>query len=162
MQESTVSYIAVSIGARPWSPSETDRRDKKQQYRGTTMRVLLVEDNAVIQEQVRQTLEAVPGAEVVQVVVSAQQARDWLAGHPDDWDLALVDLFLAKGHGFDVLRHCRQRKPHQRAVVLSNYTRDPVRAHAAEAGADAVFDKTFDMDALVAYCEEMSRGALAH
>ncbi|HEY8359823.1 MAG TPA: response regulator [Ramlibacter sp.] len=126
------------------------------------MKVLLVEDNAMIQEQVRQTLEAIPGAEVVQVAVSAQQAGDWLAAHPDGWDLALVDLFLAKGHGFDVLRRCRDRKPHQRAVVLSNYTRDPVRAHAAQAGADAVFDKTFDMDALVEYCEALSRGTVTH
>ncbi|WP_299764843.1 response regulator [Ramlibacter sp.] len=126
------------------------------------MKVFLVEDNIVIQEQVRQTLEAVPGAQVVQVAASAQQAGDWLAAHPDDWDLALVDLFLAKGHGFEVLRHCRDRKPHQRAVVLSNYTRDPVRAHAAQAGADAVFDKTFDMEALVAYCQELSRDVATH
>lgn len=123
------------------------------------MKVFLVEDNALIQEQVRQTLAGIPGTEVVEVVVSAQQAGDWLAQHPDDWDLALVDLFLAKGHGFEVLRRCRDRKPHQRAVVLSNYTRDPVRAHAAQAGADAVFDKTFEMDALVAYCQQLSRAA---
>lgn len=122
------------------------------------MKVLLVEDNALIQEQVRQTLEAIPGAKVVQVVASAPQAGEWLASHPDDWDLALVDLFLSQGHGFEVLRQCRGRKPHQRAIVLSNYTRDPVRAHAAQAGADAVFDKTFDMDALVAYCQAYRSG----
>lgn len=126
------------------------------------VKVFLVEDNAMLQEQVRHTLEAIPGAEVVQVAVTAQQAGDWLDAHPDGWDLALVDLFLAKGHGFEVLRRCRDRKPHQRAVVLSNYTRDPVRAHAAQAGADAVFDKTFDMDALVAYCEDLTRSAIAH
>lgn len=124
------------------------------------MKVFLVEDNALIQDQLREILETVPGAEVVQVAVSAQQAAEWLAAHPDDWDLALVDLFLAKGHGFEVLRLCRDRKPHQRAVVLSNYTRDPVRAHAAQAGADAVFDKTFEMDALVAYCEGLGRSTV--
>lgn len=128
------------------------------QFVSANVKVFLVEDNALIQEQVRQILEAIPGAEVVQVAATAQQAGDWLATHPDGWDLALVDLFLAKGHGFEVLRRCRERKPHQRAVVLSNYTRDPVRAHAAQAGADAVFDKTFDMEALVAYCEALNRG----
>lgn len=130
------------------------------QFVSANVKVFLVEDNALIQEQVRQILEAIPGAEVVQVAATAQQAGDWLATHPDGWDLALVDLFLAKGHGFEVLRRCRERKPHQRAVVLSNYTRDPVRAHAAQAGADAVFDKTFDMEALVAYCEALNRGTV--
>ena len=132
------------------------------QLQRANVNVFLVEDNAVLQEQLRQTLEAIPGTRVVQVAVSAPQAREWLSHHADDWDLVLIDLFLAKGHGFEVLRDCRDRKPHQRAVVLSNYTRDPVRAHAAQAGADAVFDKTFDMDALVAYCQGLNRTAVAH
>ncbi len=50
-----------------------------------------------------------------------------------------------------------QRKPNQKAVVLTNYTRDPVRQYAREAGADAVFDKSFDMEALVQYLTDLSR-----
>ena len=46
---------------------------------------------------------------------------------------------------------------HQKAVVLSNYTRDPVRQYAREAGADAVFDKSFDMEALVQYVIALCR-----
>lgn len=115
------------------------------------MKVLLVEDNPLVCEQVTRTLQAIPGAQVVKVAGTEPQASEWLSAHPDGWDLALVDLFLGKGHGFDVLRRCRSRRPDQRAVVLSNYTRDPVRQYAREAGADAVFDKSFDMDALVEY-----------
>jgi DNA-binding NarL/FixJ family response regulator len=118
------------------------------------MRVLLVEDSPVVCEQVKRTIHAIPGAQVVQVAATESQASAWLRAHPDGWDLVLVDLFLAQGHGFDVLRRCRDRQPHQRAVVLSNYTRDPVRQCARDAGADAVFDKSFDMDALVDYLVE--------
>ena len=121
------------------------------------MRVLLVEDNFRMQDEVRRMVTAIPNAAVVAVAASQPQASDWLAANPDGWDLALVDLFLEKGHGFDVLRRCRKVSPHQRAVVLSNYTRDPVREHARQAGADAVFDKSFDMDALLEYCREFSR-----
>lgn len=116
-----------------------------------SMRVLLVEDNPLVCEQVRHTVQAIPGASVVHTAATARQANDWLLAHPEDWDLALVDIFLSQGHGFEVLRCCRDRLPHQRAVVLSNYTRDPVRHHARAAGADAVFDKSFDMEALVDY-----------
>ena len=121
------------------------------------MRVLLVEDNPRMQDEVRRMVAAIPNAEVVAVAASQPQASEWLAANPDGWDLALVDLFLAKGHGFDVLRRCRKVRPQQRAVVLSNYTRAPVPEHARLAGADALFDKSFDMDALVAYCRELSR-----
>jgi two-component system, OmpR family, response regulator len=115
------------------------------------MRVLLVEDNPHVQNQLCRTLQGIPGAQVVQVAGSEAQATEWLQRNPQGWDLALVDLFLGDGHGFRVLKSCRERSPHQRAIVVSNYTREPVRDFAVEAGADAVFDKTFDMEALVDY-----------
>lgn len=122
------------------------------------MRVLLVEDNARLQEEVRRMIATIPHAEVVAVASTQRQAADWLAAHPDGWDLALVDLFLAEGHGFEVLRRCRKVRPHQRAVVFSNYTRDPVRERARDAGADAVFDKSFELDGLLDYCTGFGRG----
>jgi DNA-binding NarL/FixJ family response regulator len=130
------------------------------------MRVLLVEDNARIQDEVRRMIGAIPHAEVVAIAATQRQATEWLAAHPEGWDLALVDLFLAEGHGFEVLRRCRKVRPHQRAVVFSNYTREPVRERARDTGADAVFDKSFELDALFDYCTELGRGlresALAH
>lgn len=120
------------------------------------MRIFLVEDNAVAQAHVREALGTIPGLEFVHVARTADEARRWLAENRDGWDLAVIDLFLASGHGFDVLRHCRSREARQRAVVLSNYTRDPVREHARNAGADAVFDKSFELENLVAWCEQMA------
>jgi DNA-binding NarL/FixJ family response regulator len=118
------------------------------------MRILLVEDHAVTQELLRQMLALVPGADVVHVAPTSAAAVDWLRRHPDGWDLAVIDLFLADGHGFDVLRHCRRRAAHQRAVLLTNYTREPVRENARRAGADAVFDKTTEMKGFMAWCRE--------
>lgn len=120
------------------------------------MRIFLVEDNAVAQAHVREALGTIRGLEFVHVARTADEARRWLAENRDGWDLAVIDLFLASGHGFDVLRHCRSREARQRAVVLSNYTRDPVREHARNAGADAVFDKSFELENLVAWCEQMA------
>src|SRR4051812_45389792 len=105
------------------------------------MKVVLIEDNSAVREQVKLVLCAIPGTELVMETGTEQDASRWIGEHPDDWDLAVVDLFLEQGHGFAVLRQCHKRKPHQRAVVLSSYTRDPVREYATLAGADAVFDK---------------------
>lgn len=124
------------------------------------MRILLVEDNAVAQAHVQEALGDIPGLQFVHVARTADEARRWLAEHEDGWDLAVVDLFLASGHGFEVLRHCRSRHARQRAVVLSNYTRDPVREHARNAGADAVFDKSFELESLVRWCEQMAGEAV--
>jgi DNA-binding NarL/FixJ family response regulator len=120
------------------------------------MKVLLVEDSQAIQNQLRRILEAIPGTELVSVFTTGQQAGEWLDSHPCGWDLAVVDLFLREGHGFDVLRRCRRHKPHQKAVVLSNYSRDPVPDYARRAGADAFFDKSFDLDQFVQFCISQS------
>lgn len=42
--------------------------------------------------------------------------------------------------GLEDVSHARE--PYQKAVVLSNYTKDPVRVSARSLGADAVFDRT--------------------
>lgn len=119
------------------------------------MRVLLVEDQPAMLAQLRRILAALSDVDVVAEASTEEQALSWLESHPDDWDLALVDLFLAKGHGFNVLRRCQRCQPHQRAVVLSRYTRDPVRHYAMKAGADAVFDKVSEMDAFISYLKTL-------
>ena len=81
-------------------------------------------------------------------------AVDLFAG-PGGWDIAVVDLFLAQGSGLGVLRHLRARSPSQRAVVLSNYATADMRRRCREAGADAVFDKSNELEAFIDYCNRL-------
>jgi two-component system, OmpR family, response regulator len=81
-----------------------------------------------------------------------QEARGWLSGHEAGWDLAIVDLFLKQGSGLGVLEACRSRGAGQRVVVLSNYATPDMRKRCMQLGADAVFDKSNEIDALVDYC----------
>ncbi|MBC5781421.1 response regulator [Ramlibacter sp. USB13] len=115
----------------------------------TKARVVLVEDSPRIQAELREALGMV--FDVVAVIATAQEAVEWLQAHPRGWDLAVVDIFLKQGHGFQVLRHCAPQA-HQSVVVLSNYTREPARSSALEQGASAVFDKGLEMEQFLAYC----------
>jgi two-component system, OmpR family, response regulator len=51
-----------------------------------------------------------------------------------------------------VLEACRSRDTGQRVVVLSNYATTDMRKRCMQLGADAVFDKSNEIDALVEYC----------
>lgn len=113
-------------------------------------RLLLVEDNPVLQKELAESLNAM--YEVVAVSSTAAEAIAWLQQQPEGWDLAVIDIFLRQGHGFDVLRRCAARRPGQGVVMLSNYTREPARSSALNLGADAVFDKGFEMEAFLAWC----------
>jgi DNA-binding NarL/FixJ family response regulator len=124
-------------------------------------RVFLVEDNPTIEMCLRDTLSTLEGVEVVHTAPTRTEAAQWLTQHANDWDLAVIDIFLREGHGFDVLRACAGRGA-RRAVILSNYTREPVRASAEALGADAVFDKTCEMDDFVAYCARFAAERQSH
>jgi two-component system, OmpR family, response regulator len=115
------------------------------------LRTFIVEDNATIRQNLVATLEELANVKTIGWADTEAAARSWLAGAPD-WDLAVIDLFLKQGSGLGVLEAFRQRQPRQRVVVLSNYATADMRARCAALGADAVFDKSNEIDALLEYC----------
>jgi len=117
-----------------------------------SVRIFLVEDNPIIRDNLVPTLEDLVGAEVLATVDSESRANAWLDTHRTDWQLAVIDMFLAQGSGLGVLKHCRERLPRQRVVVLSNYATADLRARSLALGADAVFDKSNELDDFIDYC----------
>jgi len=120
-----------------------------------TFKAYLVEDSPVIRENLVGFLEDVADAEVVASASTEEEAVAWLRQHRDGWDLTIVDLFLKRGNGLGVINACRNRSPHQKVVVLSNYATADMRDRSTQLGADAFFDKSAELDQLVAYCATM-------
>ena len=120
------------------------------------LKTFIVEDNPTIRENLIATLEELASVQAVGTSDTENDGKAWLINNPDDWDLAIVDLFLKQGSGLGVLGACRDRKPGQKVVVLSNYATADIRQRCAQLGVDAVFDKSNEIDALVDYCIEQS------
>lgn len=116
------------------------------------LKTYLVEDNPTIRENLIATLEELVNIETIGATETENEAKAWLLANPHDWDLAILDLFLKQGSGLGVLAACRDRKPSQKVVVLSNYATTDIRHRCAQLGVDAVFDKSNEIDALVEYC----------
>jgi len=72
----------------------------------------------------------------------------------------LIDLMLAEGSGLGVLRAaCGRGEPgHARCVVLTNYATPDMRRECLKLGADRVFDKSNEIDALIDYCLALAEG----
>lgn len=122
------------------------------------LRTYIVEDNATIRENLIGTLEELASVQALGWSETENDARAWLAAREGQWDLAIVDLFLKQGSGLGVLEACRDRGSDQRVVVLSNYATADMRKRCAQLGADAVFDKSNEIDALVDYCLQLAEG----
>ena len=108
------------------------------------MKVFLVEDSAPIVERLKALLATVPGASVVGQAATADAA---IAAIPAERpDIVLLDLSLAQGGGFDVLRALRPRMPGVGFYMLSNHSAYPYRQLAEQLGAKGFFDKTKDLE----------------
>ena len=116
------------------------------------LRTYIVEDNATIRENLIGTLEELASVHSLGWAEGENDAKQWLAAHAGQWELLIVDLFLKQGSGLGVLEACQGRGREQRVVVLSNYATPDMRKRCAQLGADAVFDKSNEIDALVDYC----------
>jgi two-component system, OmpR family, response regulator len=116
-------------------------------------RAYIVEDSPTIRENLTETLQEIAQVESVGSADTEIEGVAWLAQNPQGWDLAIVDLFLREGTGLNVLKACRTRQPTQRMVVLSNHATQDIRWRCAQLGADAVFDKSTEIDALLTYCQ---------
>ena len=114
----------------------------------------LAEDNEAIARNLIETLQEICEVRVVAVGATQTEASQWLALHDSEWDLAIVDLFLKEGSGLGVLAGCRNRSFRQKVVVLTNYATPEIRKRATELGANAVFDKSSELEQLFAYCAE--------
>lgn len=116
------------------------------------LRTYIVEDNATIRENLIDTLEELTCVKATGFAETESDGCAWLRDNSGQWDLAIVDLFLRQGSGLGVLEACRNRRPGQRVVVLSNYATTDMRRRCTQLGADAVFDKSNEIDALVDFC----------
>ncbi len=120
------------------------------------LKTYIVEDNPTIRENLIGTLEELACVSSVGTAETENEGKAWLTDNSDQWDLAIVDLFLKQGSGLGVLAACRNRQPRQKVVVLSNYATTDIRHRCAQLGVDAVFDKSNEIDALVDYCIKQS------
>src|SRR5687768_14446712 len=97
------------------------------------MRVFLVEDAPLLRERLEALIAAIPGASVVGHASGAREAlAAILAARPDT---VVLDIHLAEGNGFDVMRGLRAAQFAPQIHVLTNHPLEAYRRTAERLGA---------------------------
>ena len=115
------------------------------------LRALIVEDSPVILESLTETLEEMAGVKVVATAANEASALAWMDDRTDGCDVVIIDMFLKSGSGIGVLKGMREFAPPPDRVVLTNYATPEMRTRCLELGAEAVFDKSSEIDELVSW-----------
>ena len=122
------------------------------------LKTYIVEDSPVIRESLIAALEELASIEVVGTAEDEDAALQWLTQPSHRADLVIVDIFLNSGSGLGVLRRLHGLAQARKLVVLSNYATPEMRRKCLDLGADKVFDKSHEIDALIRYCGRLAAG----
>jgi len=125
------------------------------------VRVLIVDDHAVVRRGIRAYLEVLDDLEVVAEAgngVEALARLDALSVHGELPDVVLVDLLMPKMDGVTTTARIRERYPDLRTVVLTSFG-EMERVHAAlAAGASGYLLKDAEPTEVVAAIRAAARG----
>src|SRR6185503_18638934 len=101
---------------------------------GRTLKVVLVDDSALVRQRVRELLSAVKDVEVVgQAANAAEGLRLIRKLRPD---VVVLDIELPGPSGISILEALRRYEPSPIVIMLTNYDHRQLRRACVEAGAD--------------------------
>lgn len=120
------------------------------------VRVVLVDDHAVVREGIRKVLRASGGFEVVgEAGTAADALRQVEATQPD---VAVVDVRLPDGDGIEVVREIRSRHPEIRCIIFTSFADEQAFFHSAMAGAAGFLIKDAPTDHIVDAVRRVAAG----
>lgn len=121
-----------------------------------TIRVLLVDDHAVVRDGMRLVLGT---AEEIEVTGEAENALDAMQlVREQEFDVALVDIGLPGKNGLELLKQLRHEKPELAVLILSMYAEDIYAVRALKLGAAGFLSKNCKAAIVVAAVRKVAAG----
>lgn len=122
----------------------------------TMIRLLIVDDHAVVRQGLRAFLRLQEGIEVVGEAASAADAVEVAATTSPD--VVLLDLVMPDGNGIGALRKLIEMAPGARVLVLTSFADDAQIFAAMAAGASGYLLKDIDPQALADAIRDVHAG----
>jgi DNA-binding NarL/FixJ family response regulator len=118
------------------------------------MQMLLVEDSTLLRKVLIETLVHIKNVTVAGAAATQQHAISLLDSTA--FDIVLLDIELAQGNGFEVIKHIQKKNYLFKApilMMLTNHAHTYYRSLADDLGVQYFFDKSMDFDLAIAAIE---------
>jgi len=124
-----------------------------------SIRVLVVDDHAIIRKGVKAVLDLVPDIDLVGEAANGKEALLLEASLKPD--VILMDLMMPEMDGIACIRSVKAQSPAARILVLTNFAGEDMLFPAIKAGAIGYHLKDSTPEALVNAIRQVHRGELA-
>jgi len=124
------------------------------------IRVLLVEDQAMVRGALAALLGLENDIEIVAAVATVAEAEAVLAAQPD-LQLLLTDIELGADSGLDLAARVRERYPALRVIILTTFARSGFLRRALDAGVRGYLLKDAPAEQLATAIRNVQRGGRA-
>jgi DNA-binding NarL/FixJ family response regulator len=121
-----------------------------------TLRILLVDDHAIVRQGVRQLLLNHGVAREVVEAETGAQALASLDGGP--FDIILLDISLPDMNGVEVLKRAKRRAPRAPVMMFSMYREDQYAVRSLKAGAAGYLSKTVTAAQMIEAIRQVAAG----
>ena len=128
----------------------------KEESSAAGIRVLIVDDHALVRKGIRAVLSETPGFEVVGEAGNGQEAV--LRAQETHPDVILMDLLMPVMDGIEATRQISRGQPQARILVLTSFAADTNVFPAIKAGALGYLLKDSSPDDLVRAIRQVHRG----
>ncbi|MDO8490535.1 MAG: response regulator transcription factor [Dehalococcoidia bacterium] len=123
---------------------------------GQTMRVLIVDDHALIRDGIRAMLESLPDIEVVGEAANGQDAIEKTRQLQPD--IVMMDLTMPGMGGLEATRHIKKESPEVKVMALTMHENDEHFFQIINAGACGYFIKGGSSTELIAALRTVWQG----
>jgi two-component system invasion response regulator UvrY len=120
------------------------------------MRILIVDDHAIVRRGLRQLLSDEYGDVEVGEAGNAAEALEHV--HHAKWDVIILDISMPGRSGLDVLKEIKKEQPAAPVLVLSMHPEDQLATRALKAGASGYMTKESATEELVGAVNKVLEG----
>jgi DNA-binding NarL/FixJ family response regulator len=120
------------------------------------IRILIVDDHAVVREGLKSILSAAANMKVTGEAGSVPEAISLLGRQ--SFDVVLLDLTLRDRSGMELLKIIHAETPEMRVLILSSFGEDEYAVQSLKAGASGYLNKESAPDLLIAAVARVASG----
>jgi DNA-binding NarL/FixJ family response regulator len=117
------------------------------------MKVLIVDDSALIRVRLAELLTELEGIEIVAQSDNAYDAAELI--RQLEPDVAILDLRMPKRSGMDLIGDVKSAPQPPKIIMLTNFPTPENREKCLSSGADYFFDKSSEIEGVMAVLKDL-------